>query len=80
MGTAQPDAWAKKFMTEEELADYNAIIERAMERRAQEIAANKAQPKTEIEKLEAKIKKLEAQIAKVKAEEVAATMNEEVTE
>lgn len=85
MGTAQPDAWAKKYMTEEELADYNAIIERAMERRAQEIAANKSQPKTEIEKLEAKIKKLEAQIAKAKAEEALTSRevpmtNEEVAE
>lgn len=39
MGTAQPDKWAIPYMTEEEKADYDAIIARAMERRAAEKAA-----------------------------------------
>ena len=42
MGTAQPDKWAIPYMTEEEKADYDAIIARAMERRAAEKAEKAA--------------------------------------
>ena len=42
MGTAQPDKWAIPYMTEEEKADYDAIIARAIERRAAEKAEKAA--------------------------------------
>lgn len=64
LGTAQPDKHLIPFMTTEgDLEKYNAIIARAIENRE----SQKAQPLTEIEKLERKIaaaeKKLAAAIA-----------------
>lgn len=65
LGTTQPDKKLVPYMTDEEKADYDAIIARAMERRD----ADKKKPLSEEEKLEAQIKKLQEKLAKVKTVE-----------
>ncbi len=63
LGTAQPDKYLVPFMTEEDKADYDAIIARAIENRN----AQKNVELTEEEKLEAQIAKLTAKLAARKA-------------
>lgn len=65
LGTSQPDKALIPFMTDEEKADYDTIIARALERREEA----KAKPLTEEEKIEAQIAKLQAKLAKAKAKE-----------
>ena len=65
LGTSQPDKALIPFMTDEEKADYEAIIARALERREEA----KAKPLTEEEKIEAQIAKLQAKLAKAKAKD-----------
>lgn len=65
LGTTHPDKKLVPYMTDEEKADYDAIIARAMERRD----ADKKKPLSEEEKLEAQIKKLQEKLAKVKTVE-----------
>lgn len=67
MGTAQPDRWAIKYMTEEEKADYEAIIARAMERRAAEKAEATPKKSTMKEKLAAEQARYDALVEKLKA-------------
>ena len=62
LGTSQPDKALVPFMTDEEKADYDAIIARALERREEA----KAKPLTADEKIEAQIAKLQAKLAKAK--------------
>ena len=68
LGTSQPDKALAPFMTEDEKADYDAIIARAIARRE----AEKNRPLSDEEKLEKQIKALQARLAKRKAEEAAA--------
>lgn len=58
LGTAQPDKGLVPFMTEEDKAEYDGIIARAMENRD----AQKNTPMSEEEKLEAQIAKLTAKL------------------
>lgn len=60
-----PNAKLIKFLPEDLLAEYNAIIERAKEA----MLAAKAKPMTEREKLEARIKKAQEALAKLTAQE-----------
>lgn len=74
MGTAQPDKWAIPYMTEEEKADYDAIIARAMERRAAEKAAAapvKAKRTSKTAQLEEATRKYEELLALCKANGIA---------
>lgn len=73
MGTAQPDKWAIPYMTEEEKADYDAIIARAMERRAAEkAAATPAKKRTsKTAQLEEATRKYEELLALCKANGIA---------
>ena len=63
LGTAQPDRGLVPFMTEEDKAEYDGIIARAIENRN----AQKNVELTEEEKLEAQIAKLTAKLAAKKA-------------
>ena len=65
IGTAQPDKKLVPFMTDEEKADYEAIIARAIERRNAEKEANKSVPLTDEEKLAKRIAALQAKLAKL---------------
>lgn len=58
LGTAQPDKRLVPFMSEEDKAEYDAIIARAVENKN----AQKAVPQTEEEKLAAQIAKLQAKL------------------
>lgn len=73
MGTAQPDKWAIPYMTEEEKADYDAIIARTMERRAAEKAAATPVKKraTKSAQLEEATRKYEELLALCKANGIA---------
>lgn len=62
-GTTTPDAKLIAYLSEEEQAEYNAIIDRAREA----MAADKAKPVSELDKLYAKLRKTEEQIANYKA-------------
>lgn len=75
LGTAQPDKKLIPYMTEEEKADYDAIIARAMARRDEEKANKKAL--SEEEKLEAQIEKLQKKLALKRAAAEAGTVEEE---
>ena len=75
LGTAQPDKKLIPYMTEEEKADYDAIIARAMARRDEEKASKKAL--SEEEKLEAQIAKLQKKLALKRAAVEAGTVEEE---
>lgn len=65
IGTSQPDKKLVPFMTEEDRAEYNAIIERAIANKA----SQKKQPLSEAEKLEAQIAKLQAKLAGLTSED-----------
>lgn len=62
-GARVPNAKLITYLSEEDQATYNAIIERAREA----MQADKKKPKTEAEKLEEKIAKLNAKIAELKS-------------
>lgn len=62
--TAMPNAKLIAYLSEEEQAEYKAIIERAIAARD----ADKKKPMTEKEKLEAKIAKAKEALAKLEAE------------
>jgi hypothetical protein len=59
LGTSQPDKKLIPFMTEEDKALYDEIIERAIANKA----SQKKQPLSEAEKLEKQIAKLQARLA-----------------
>ena len=59
IGTSQPDKKLIPYMTDEDKAEYDAIIERAIANKA----SQKKQPISEAEKLEAQIAKLQAKLA-----------------
>lgn len=63
LGTAQPDRALVPYMSEEDKAEYDAIIARAIENRN----AQKAVELTEEEKLEKQIAKLKAKLAHLQA-------------
>lgn len=58
-GTTIPDAKLIAYLSEDEQAEYKAIIDRAREK----MMADKAKPVSELDKLYAKLKKTEEQIA-----------------
>ena len=60
-GPRTPNARLISYLSEEDQAEYNAIIERAKAAWATYKEEHKRQPKTEAEKLQAKIAKLQAQ-------------------
>lgn len=62
LGTSQPDRKLVPFMTPEDKAEYDAIIERAIANKN----SQKAAPLTEEEKLERQIAKLQAKLAAAK--------------
>ena len=62
-GTTLPDAKLVAYLSEEEQAEYKAIIDRAREA----MAADKAQPVSELDKLKAKLSKLQDKIASYNA-------------
>ena len=62
-GTSVPDSKLIAYLSEEEQAEYNAIIERAREA----MAADKAKPLSDLEKLQAKLAKLQEKIAEYNA-------------
>lgn len=64
LGTSQPDKALIPFMTEDEKADYDAIIARAQARKE----AEKNKPMSEEEKLEKQIAALQARLAKRRSE------------
>lgn len=63
LGTAQPDRKLVTYMSEEDKAEYDAIIARAIENRN----SQKEQPLSEEEKLEKQIAKLQAKLAQAQA-------------
>lgn len=63
LGTAQPDRKLVPYMSEEDKAEYDAIIARAIENRN----SQKEQPLSEEEKLERQIAKLQAKLAQAQA-------------
>lgn len=65
LGTSQPDRKLVPYMTPEDKAEYDAIIERAMANKA----SQKAAPMTEEEKLAKQIAKLQAKLAALNNEE-----------
>lgn len=62
MGTANPDKKLVPYMTEEDKADYDAIIARAIENRE----SQKAAPLSDEEKIEAQIAKLQKKLENMK--------------
>lgn len=67
IGMNEPDKKLIPYMSEEDKARYLEIIGKAKEAQLAEKAANKKQPKTELEKLLEKKAKLEKQIADAEA-------------
>lgn len=67
IGMSEPDKKLIPYMSEEDKERYTEIVTKAREAQLAEKAANKKQPKTELEKLLEKRAKLEKQIAEAEA-------------